>query len=87
MIRIKKIIRFLELEKIKTHKTKNLEDTLSKGEQQKVQMTKMMILTDLKPDEYNEYMMIFSILNGNNILTFEGEWFIYEFSGSQRYYC
>lgn len=51
MIRIKKIIRFLELEKIKTHKTKNLEDTLSKGEQQKVQMTKMMILTDLKPDE------------------------------------
>lgn len=73
MIRIKKIIRFLELEKIKTHKTKNLEDTLSKGEQQKVQMTKMMILTDLKPDEYNEYMMIFSILNGNNILTFEGE--------------
>ena len=31
------------------------------------------ILTDLKPDEYNEYMMIFSILNGNNILTFEGE--------------
>lgn len=73
MIRIKKIIRFLELEKIKTHKTKNLEDTLSKGEQQKVQMTKMMILTDLKPEEYNEYMMIFSILNGNNILTFEGE--------------
>ena len=38
-----KIIRFLELEKIKTHKTKNLEDTLSKGEQQKVQLTKMMI--------------------------------------------
>ena len=38
-----KIIRFLELEKIKTHKTKNLEDTLSKGEQQKVQLTRMMI--------------------------------------------
>lgn len=38
-----KIIRFLELEKIKTHKTKNLEETLSKGEQQKVQLTKMMI--------------------------------------------
>lgn len=45
------------------------------------------ILTDLKPEEYNEYMMIFSILNGNNILTFEGEWFTYEFSRSQRYYC
>lgn len=38
-----KIIRFLELEKIKTHKTKNLEDTLSKGEQQKVQLTKILI--------------------------------------------
>ena len=31
-------------------------------------------------------MMIFYILNGNNILTFEGEWFTYEFSGSKRYY-
>ena len=82
MIRIKKIIRFLELEKIKTHKTKNLEDTLSKGEQQKVQMTKMMILTDLKPEEYNEYMMIFSILNWDKILTFGGGAFTYEFSRS-----
>ena len=39
----KKIIRFLELEKIKKNKTKNLEETLSKVEQQKVQLTKMMI--------------------------------------------
>lgn len=38
-----KIIRFLELEKIKTHKTKNLEDTLSKGEQQKIHLARMMI--------------------------------------------
>lgn len=38
-----KIIRFLELEKIKIHKTKNLEDTLSKGEQQKIQLARMMI--------------------------------------------
>ena len=45
------------------------------------------ILADLKPEEYNEHMMIFSILNGNNILTFEGERFTYEFSRSQRYYC
>lgn len=45
------------------------------------------ILADLKPEEYNEHMMIFSILNVNNILTFEGERFTYEFSRSQRYYC
>ena len=38
-----KIIRFLELEKIKTHKTKNLEDTLSKGEQQKIQLARLLI--------------------------------------------
>lgn len=38
-----KIIGFLELEKIKIHKTKNLEDTLSKGEQQKIQLARMMI--------------------------------------------
>lgn len=44
------------------------------------------ILTDVKPEKYNEYMMIFSILNGSKILTFEGEWFTYEFSGSKRYY-
>ncbi len=31
------------------------------------------ILTDVKPEKYNEYMMIFSILNGSKILTFEGE--------------
>ncbi|MEQ2628737.1 hypothetical protein AAAT31_05050 [Peptoniphilus lacrimalis] len=31
------------------------------------------ILTDVKSEKYNEYMMIFSILNGSKILTFEGE--------------
>lgn len=40
---LKKIIQFLELKRIEKYSTKNLKDTLSKGEQQKVQLTKMMI--------------------------------------------
>lgn len=39
----KKIIRFLELERIEKYSTKNLKDTLSKGEQQKVQLARVMI--------------------------------------------
>lgn len=40
---LKEMIKFLELEKIKKHSTKTLKDTLSKGEQQKVQLARMMI--------------------------------------------
>ena len=40
---LEKIIRFLELERIENYSTKNLKDTLSKGEQQKVQLARMMI--------------------------------------------
>lgn len=40
---LKKIIQFLELERIEKYSTKNLKDTLSKGEQQKIQLVRMMI--------------------------------------------
>ena len=40
---LEKIIKFLELEKIEKSSTKNLKDTLSKGEQQKVQLARVMI--------------------------------------------
>lgn len=40
---LEKIIQFLELESIEKYSTKNLKDTLSKGEQQKVQLARMMI--------------------------------------------
>ncbi|HGD0052675.1 TPA: ABC transporter transmembrane domain-containing protein [Streptococcus agalactiae] len=40
---LEKIIQFLELEGIEKYITKNLKDTLSKGEQQKVQLARMMI--------------------------------------------
>lgn len=40
---LKKIIQFLELKRIEKYSTKNLKDTLSKGEQQKIQLARMMI--------------------------------------------
>ena len=40
---LEKLIKFLELEGIEKYSTKNLKDTLSKGEQQKVQLARMMI--------------------------------------------
>lgn len=40
---LEKITQFLELERIEKYSTKNLKDTLSKGEQQKVQLARMMI--------------------------------------------
>ena len=40
---LEKTIQFLELEGIEKYSTKNLKDTLSKGEQQKVQLARMMI--------------------------------------------
>lgn len=40
---LEKIIQFLELERIEKYITKNMKDTLSKGEQQKVQLARMMI--------------------------------------------
>lgn len=40
---LEKIIQFLELERIEKYSTKNLKDTLSKGEQQKVQLARVMI--------------------------------------------
>lgn len=40
---LEKIIRFQGLERIKNYSTKNLKDTLSKGEQQKIQLARMMI--------------------------------------------
>lgn len=40
---LKKIIQFLELERIEKYSTKNLKDTLSKGEQQKIHLARMMI--------------------------------------------
>lgn len=40
---LEKITQFLELERIEKYITKNLKDTLSKGEQQKVQLARMMI--------------------------------------------
>ena len=40
---LEKIIQFLELERIEKYSTKNLKDTLSKGEQQKIQLARMMI--------------------------------------------
>lgn len=40
---LEKIIQFLELERIEKYSPKNLKDTLSKGEQQKVQLARMMI--------------------------------------------
>lgn len=46
---LEKIIRFLGLERIKNYSTKNLKDTLSKGEQQKVQLARLLL---------NEYPII-----------------------------
>lgn len=40
---LEKIIRFLGLERIKNYSTKNLKDTLSKGEQQKVQLARLLL--------------------------------------------
>lgn len=40
---LEKITQFLELERIEKYSTKNLKDTLSKGEQQKIQLARMMI--------------------------------------------
>lgn len=40
---LKKIIQFLELERIEKYSTKNLKDILSKGEQQKIHLARMMI--------------------------------------------
>lgn len=40
---LEKIIRFLELERIENYSTKNLKDTLSKGEQQKIQLARIML--------------------------------------------
>lgn len=45
----KRIIQFLELERIEKYSTKNLKDTLSKGEQQKVQLARLLL---------NEYPII-----------------------------
>ena len=39
----KKIIQFLELERIEKYSTKNLKDTLSKGEQKKIQLARLLI--------------------------------------------
>ena len=39
----KKIIQFLELERIEKCSTKNLKDTLSKGEQKKIQLARLLI--------------------------------------------
>lgn len=40
---LKKIIQFLELDRIEKYSTKNLKDTLSKGEKQKIHLARMMI--------------------------------------------
>ena len=40
---LKKIIQFLELERIEKYSTKNLKDTLSKGEQKKIQLARLLI--------------------------------------------
>ncbi|WP_041449789.1 ABC transporter ATP-binding protein [Anaerococcus prevotii] len=40
---LEKIIRFLGLERIKNYSTKNLKDTLSKGEQEKIQLARLLI--------------------------------------------
>lgn len=40
---LKKIIQFLELKRIEKYSTKNLKDTLSKGEQQKIQLARLLI--------------------------------------------
>ena len=40
---LEKITQFSELERIEKYSTKNLKDTLSKGEQQKIQLARMMI--------------------------------------------
>lgn len=40
---LEKIIQFLELERIEKYSTKNLKDTLSKGEQEKIQLTRLLI--------------------------------------------
>ena len=39
----KRIIQFLELERIEKYSTKNLKETLSKGEQQKIQLARLLI--------------------------------------------
>lgn len=40
---LKKIIQFLELERFEKYSTKNLKDTLSKGEQKKIQLARLLI--------------------------------------------
>lgn len=40
---LEKIIQFLELERIEKYSTKNLKDTLSKGEQEKIQLARLLI--------------------------------------------
>lgn len=40
---LEKIIQFLELERIEKYITKNLKDTLSKGEQQKIQLARLLL--------------------------------------------
>lgn len=40
---LKKIIQFLELERIEKYSSKNLKDTLSKGEQKKIQLARLLI--------------------------------------------
>lgn len=40
---LKKIIQFLELKRIEKYSTKNLKDTLSKGEQEKIQLARLLI--------------------------------------------
>ena len=39
----KRIIQFLELERIEKYSTKNLKETLSRGEQQKIQLARLLI--------------------------------------------
>ncbi len=40
---LEKIIKFLELERIEKYSNKNLKETLSKGEQQKIQLARLLI--------------------------------------------
>lgn len=42
-LNLEKIIQFLELERIEKYSTKNLKDTLSKGEQEKIQLARLLI--------------------------------------------